>query len=143
MAELLIKARDATHPDQEIDRAGCYKRGDIVVVQPDGHVWGAKEGLPNFVKLKIPGLDPEIVRELIEPQDDDDDGNPHYEAGTAILVDGPVRKTFRRRRWRLMVAGISATLRNKLLNDGELTATKAQIRAHIKRVRNNEQFPKL
>lgn len=56
MAELLIKAVDASHPDPDKDEAGCYKKGDIVHVVDDGHEWGAKEGLPTFVVVKCPGL---------------------------------------------------------------------------------------
>lgn len=51
--EMLVKAVDHSHPDPEIDRRGCYKKGDIVVVRPAGHKWGAKETLPKFVVVKI------------------------------------------------------------------------------------------
>ena len=143
MAELLIKAINASHPDPVKDRRGCYKRGDIVVVMPDGHEWGAKEGLPNFFKVKIPGVEVSRLDALREEQDDDDAGNPVYEDGTLILADGPIRKVFRRRRWRLMVASIPATLRNKILNTGEATVTPAQIRNYIKRIRDNTTFGEL
>lgn len=43
MARLLVKAIDHTHPATDIDRQGAYKRGDVVVVMPDGHVWGRAE----------------------------------------------------------------------------------------------------
>lgn len=61
MCELLVKAISVTHPDPDTDSAGCYKKGDIVVVMPDGHGWGAKEGLPAFILVKIPGLDETTV----------------------------------------------------------------------------------
>ena len=55
MCEILIKAIDALHIDPEKDKM-CYKRGDAVVVMPDGHLWGKEEGLPKFVVVKIPGM---------------------------------------------------------------------------------------
>ena len=56
MAELLVKARSVANADPDKDRRGCYKRGDIVLAQPDGHEWGRMEGLPDFVVIRVPGL---------------------------------------------------------------------------------------
>ena len=57
MCELLVKAVDANHPDPDTDHRGCYKRGDIVVVMPDGHQWGAGELDTNvFEVVKFPGM---------------------------------------------------------------------------------------
>lgn len=67
MAELLIKATSASHADPEKDEAGCYKKGDIVGLQPDGHEWGAKEGLPTFVRVKVPGLPVATILDRAEP----------------------------------------------------------------------------
>lgn len=67
MAELLIKAQTTwTNPDPIIDARGVYKKGDIVVVRPDGHEWGGEENLPNFVLLKVPGVTVEQVENRIE-----------------------------------------------------------------------------
>lgn len=136
MAELLIKARNAQHADPDKDRRGCYKRGDIVVVMPDGHAWGAKEGLPNFVKIKIPGLNHETVRELIDEQQEDDAGNP-------LLDNEGSPLTFRRRRWRVLVDSIPTTIRNQLRDFGEVTVTRAQVRNYVKRIRDNLTFDKI
>ncbi len=76
MAEILIKAIDATHPDPEKDRCGCYKMGDPVVVMPDGHVWGNEECLPTFYVFKIPGLSVEQAQKYVEP---------HMEPRTKII----------------------------------------------------------
>lgn len=54
--EILVKSEDHTHPDPEKDRKGAYKKGDVVVVMPDGHVWGTKEGPPKFVRVLCPEL---------------------------------------------------------------------------------------
>ena len=60
MCEILIKCIDHTHPDNEKDRRGAYKRGDIVLVMEDGHTWGSEENPvtgTKFYILKIPGLE--------------------------------------------------------------------------------------
>jgi len=66
MAEILVKAIDATHVDPIKDRQGCYKCGDPVVVFDDGHAWGNEECPPKFVIVKVPGT-AEEVKHLIEP----------------------------------------------------------------------------
>ena len=63
MAEILIKATDNSVVDPVEDREGCYKKGDPVVVMPDGHGWGRKEGLPAFVILKIPGVHVSAIKQ--------------------------------------------------------------------------------
>lgn len=47
MAQLLIRNIDNVNSDPEKDK-GCYKTDDVVVVVEDDHVWGTKEGPPNF-----------------------------------------------------------------------------------------------
>ena len=127
MAEILICARNVTHADPAMDRRGCYKRGDPVVVQPDGHVWGRKEGLPRFVVVKIPGVSVATVEALVQPQTEDDSGNP-----AAV--------TFRRRRWRVLVDNLPAGIKQTLAQTGEITVTPAQVRNYVRRVRDNIQF---
>jgi len=54
MAELLIKAVDAVHSDPVKDLRGCYKKGDVVVVKPDGWKWGKEElKKEKFYILKV------------------------------------------------------------------------------------------
>lgn len=48
MAELLVRTVDAAHADPAKDR-WCYKRGDAVLVMPDGHGWGRMESKPVWV----------------------------------------------------------------------------------------------
>jgi len=85
MAEFLIKAIDATHPDPDTDEQGCYKKGDIVVVMPDGHEWGGKEGPPTFVIVKVPG----VTVEQVEDRRDDWRRELGYEiVATDAAVDG-------------------------------------------------------
>lgn len=71
MAELLIKAVDAVHPDPRVDRAGCYKRGDLVVVSPDEHPWGAEERNPaKFRIVRVTGAPAEVLSKYLEPETD-------------------------------------------------------------------------
>lgn len=135
MAELLIKARDATHPDPEVDRSSCYKTGDVVVVREDGHEWGAKEGLPNFRVLKVPGVPAAQIEDLIAAQTEDDDGTP--------LADENGPRAFRRRAWRVNFDRLPAAARKALTNAGVATAAPGLIRAALRRKRNNKQFDKL
>jgi len=110
MAEILIKAIDATHPDPEKDRRGCYKIGMPVVVMPDGHKWGNAECLPTFVILKIPGVSVEKVASYILPE-------------VSILI-GPLAvpelTTVRRRQWQIQFNELPLAARNKLRTKGEL-----------------------
>jgi hypothetical protein len=67
MAEILVKAIDATNPDSVKDERGCYKRGYPVCVMPDGHSWGTQENLPTFVVVKLPGVSVDDIKQYIEP----------------------------------------------------------------------------
>lgn len=134
MAELLIKAIDATHSDPGKDFRGCYKRGDIVQVRPDGFAWGRLELLPpadggKFVVLKITGVTPAQVRNAIrnrwgiDPDSEDED--------QAI---GPVR----RRRIRIDADLLPANVRQTLNQTGQYTTTWAAIRQYVRNKQNNE-----
>jgi len=54
MAKLLIMAKDNTHTDPWHDARDCWKKYDIVAALPDNHVFGSKEGLPNFYHVETP-----------------------------------------------------------------------------------------
>lgn len=109
MAEVLIKAIDATHPDPAKQARGCYRMGDPVVVMPDGHEWGREEGLPRFWLLRIPGVSVSQVEAFLE------------------------RGEGRRREWNLAPSDVPAGARTQLLATGVLTVTPAQAQAFIKR----------
>ena len=120
MCEILIKAIDAKHSDPAKNERGCYKRGDIVVVMPDGHQWGSEEGLPRFVRVKIPGLDPETVKHIIEPHQDTTDPDPK---NWVMLA---------RRKWRVLVDDVPQGIIDQLRDNGEVTVTVNQIRNFVK-----------
>jgi hypothetical protein len=115
VAELLVKAVDATHPDPAKDARGCYKRGDPVAVKPDGHAWGALETLPRFWVVKVPGA---TVAQL--------------EQYVAALTN-PDGSTNRRREWGVDTAKMPGGVRNTLQNTGTVTVTLAQVQTYLTR----------
>lgn len=126
MAEFLIKATSNTNPNPLKDSRGCYKRGDIVDVRPDGWPWGNEERLPRFVVVKIPGLDPDTVMKFMDSQTD------------SVAIENPTM--IKRRLWNLLIddAGIPNSIKNALRNNGEVTVTLAQIRNYIRNKNTGE-----
>jgi hypothetical protein len=119
MAELLIMLKNNVHPDPDIDKRGCYKRGDIVLVMNDGHMWGPKEGLPIFFILKIPDLNPEVVRKYTDSE---------------YLFGPNDPEVARRRKFFLRVDGsdLSQTVKDKIRDTGEYTTTLPVIKRFIR-----------
>jgi len=67
MAELLIKACDATHNDEVKDLQGCYKKGYVVVIKPDGWKWGKEElNKEKFYIIRVKDAKPEDLQYLIQ-----------------------------------------------------------------------------
>jgi hypothetical protein len=68
MCEILIKAHsNYSLADIDKDRATVYKKGDPIVAFEDGHVWGAFEGLPDFVIIKCTGCSVADVTPYLNP----------------------------------------------------------------------------
>lgn len=112
MAEILIKAVSATNPDSVKSVRWCYKRGDPVVVKPDGWSWGSQEVIPPadgglFVIVKIPDV---TVAQTIR----------FLNAGTAA-----------RKLYRVVVDELPTGVRNTLNTTGTITRTWVQIRNFI------------
>ena len=75
-AELLIQARNHWMDNlsqSEIDKMSVNEKqsydarsqiGDIIVVRPDGWVWGKEECLPRFVVVKLPNVSVDDVKYL-------------------------------------------------------------------------------
>lgn len=124
MAEMLIKVRASP--------SRAWRRGDIVVIMPDGHEWGTLEFLGSWVAsgrhaelfpgdffvVKIPGVT--VTRLKV------------YLADWVDTLDlGP------RRLWRLLLDELTQALLNKLRDEGFLTMgvdfTRAQLEARVRR----------
>lgn len=112
MAEFLIKTIDANHSNPVKDKAGCYKRGDVVVVMPDGWQWGRLEGPPKFVIVKIPGMTVEAAQKYIESEND------------TIDPETPVVLT--RRKYKFHIDDIPSEIKDELESKGIVTITKLQ-----------------
>ncbi len=69
MCQLLIKAVDSIHPDQVVNLRDCYKRGDVVTIQSDGHKWGIAEKDPAvFLIVKKPGVSVSVMSYLLNAE---------------------------------------------------------------------------
>lgn len=109
MAQILVFAGNNTHSDPDKDRSGSWKRGYCVIVFPDSHTWGAKEGLPKFVKIKVPLIGAARVRKYIDPEMSDTETD---DFGRPII--------HRRRLWTIRWNDLPLAARQKLLSEGEL-----------------------
>lgn len=136
MAKLLIKALDHVNPDSGEDRRGAYKRGDVVMVQDDGYVWGRLEGPPKFFVLTVQNTGKSIVKQLTEMQDDDDTGVPVLDAKGNPVV-------FRRRRWSIDLDNLPPGILTALQANGKASIPPGQLRSHVRRKRDGFQFPNL
>jgi hypothetical protein len=119
MAELLIKAIDATMPDSALEAQQSFKRGHPIVVMPDGWQWGAAETLPLFVVLKLPGIDVSAVTQYVAPYLDTD-------GQTQI---GP-------RLWRVLVDNLPTAVKNTLATTGQYSTSWPAIKAFIQNQRD-------
>lgn len=65
MAELLVRVRDKTSPDIYKD-VRLTKRGDVIVVMPDGWTWGSGELTnPDWRILKLPNVSVEEASAML------------------------------------------------------------------------------
>ena len=132
MCRILVYGKNNTHPDPDTDRAGCYKKGMMVVVRPDGHIWGVKEQYPNFVSIDLPEVSTEKVQKYINHQ----------------LLDSPLAEPpiYRRRRWILRWNDLPQSTKTKFNTvgkivikvgtyDGPYDYTWAQIKAYFRDVK--------
>jgi hypothetical protein len=131
MAEFLIKAVNATHADPLKDQRGCYKRGDIVMVQENGFEWGSLEALPpaqggKFVVVRISDVTVEQVKTFVQNKLA---GVPNADISMSEL-DVEARPT-RRRRFHLTVDSLPVGVRNTLNTTGFYETTWAAVKAFL------------
>jgi hypothetical protein len=131
MAEFLIKARgnqwmenlplaDWVSKGLTQERYNARdEKGDIIVVKPDGWGWGKCECLPGFVVIKIPQLDWEKAKFVIEKS--------LYETTT---ISGEERQVVRKKR----IYRVPATLVDEAIaNKGILTLTTKDAIGYIQK----------
>lgn len=127
MAELLVKAVNATHSDPNKDLRGCYKRGDIVLVRENGHVWGSLELKPpadggKFVVIKITDVTrAQVINWVLNHWATDLEGS-----------DG-----IRRRRVKIDVDLVPPAVLQELNQTGQYTTTWVAIRQYVRNKETN------
>ncbi|MCD6149092.1 hypothetical protein J7J18_07000 [bacterium] len=95
MAELLVKSSDTTNPDPIKDLRGCYKKGDVVVVKPDGWKWGKEELNKNkFYILCVPDKEVDELKFLTK-EDEIVLGNRYIAESPelGVMAEGPDAET--------------------------------------------------
>jgi hypothetical protein len=118
MAEFLIFSQNDTNPDIQIDQSSCYKFGDPVVVNANGHAWG-KEEHPSttadrkFWLIQIPNISEVAVEQLIEP---------------LIQPEGEGIEILLRRQWKFDATQLSQTELDTLNTVGILVLNWEQAR---------------
>ena len=107
MAQLLVRTKNhwldevpklvqLTWTQEEVDEYNRRSiRGDIIVVKDDDHIWGRREGLPDYVIVKIAGLSLNNAK--------------HFE--DALIIDDVV---IRNRKYKIP----EATLNEAMISDG-------------------------
>jgi hypothetical protein len=136
MAELLIKAVDASHPDPAKD-AFCYKRGDVVDVRENDFAWGAMEKLApasggQFAIIEISDVTRQQVINWVKTHWGTDVAGIDFE-----VVNGAA-SPIRRRRVKIDVSLIPAAVRQTLNTLGFYATTWAIIRDYIHNKQTNE-----
>jgi len=83
MAEILIRAKghwkdgmkqadyNALSAEEKIVYDSRTQIGDIIVVRPDGWVWGSSEGLPDFVRVTVTGMTVEEAKQYEDSINED------------------------------------------------------------------------
>jgi hypothetical protein len=124
MAEFLVKARDPIDlPKDEEKRNRCYRRGDIVVVMPDGHEWGKEERLPKFMVVKIPGLSVETAKKYII--------SAYEDTGIVDQDNHPIMKMVQRRKYRILLDTIPTAIRTAITKDGIAEVSWENVKSHV------------
>lgn len=125
MAEFLVAARDLE---------SGYRQGDPVAALPDGHIYGAREGLPDFWIVRVPSISLSIAQQAVEdlweaalPGD--------LELQSADPVDRRIRR--HRRKIRLFIDELPTPVRNELARTGETSLSLGQARSIARRLLYN------
>lgn len=120
MAELLVCAQDrAGTTDATKLLRGGWRRGQIVAVQSDGHAWGRREGLPRFVRIRLPGVTVAQVQRFMA-------------ARTTVDAFTGRREVAARRQWRVRLSDLPAAARVVIRETGVLTVDWRDFRDHLR-----------
>ncbi len=76
MCELLLRVSDKINTDPVLD-SKCTKRGDVIVVMPDGWGWGTEElRNPDWRILQLPNVTVEQAASFLSPEPEDNPQAP-------------------------------------------------------------------
>ena len=69
MCELLVRVRSKVNPTDPYLDVQLTKRGDVIVVAPDGHAWGRMElTLPEYRIFRWPSLSESAASVFVSPE---------------------------------------------------------------------------
>lgn len=72
MAQILVRVIDKVNPDDPYLDIQCMKRGDVVAVVSDDHVFSEYElSAPWWRVIKVPGVDPAKLSAYTAPEEGD------------------------------------------------------------------------
>jgi hypothetical protein len=78
MSELLVRIVDKINPDFYLNTK-CTKRGDVIVVRPDGWAWGSEELTnPQWTILRLPNVPLTEAEALLGPEKNADPSHPSH-----------------------------------------------------------------
>jgi hypothetical protein len=95
------------------------RRGDIIAVFPDGHVWGREEGLPNYVSVDLTGVPVDDIKKYMVP------------AYSAILGPNGEKQMLKKRKYNILIDNLPQAILNILAADGKITVSRANITGRI------------
>lgn len=133
MAELLLMAKNVTHPDPVENARACYKRWDIIRVEETGYQWSPKELIPP---INGGGAARVVITDVTKQQVINWVRN-HWSCEVAAndVVDGVM---VRRRRVRIDGDLVPNSVKNQLNTNGVYTTTWTQIRQYVRNKLTNE-----
>ena len=111
MCQLLVRLKDNDrlgHPNTNL----AYRNNDIVTVVPDSHVFGSKEGPPDFSVISLPGESVEDYQIYVEP-----------ETETVAMPDGDEEIPIRRRLYEINFESMT-TMEKTQYTDGNVSFPK-------------------
>lgn len=77
MAELLVRVKDSPMTGDAAFDSKASRRGDVIVVMPDGWAWGSRERDHDFWRIvKMEGIPVEVAEVLLGQELDTDPQNP-------------------------------------------------------------------
>lgn len=154
MPKLLIKLIDHTNPEPAIDMRGAYKRGMVIVVVEDAHVWGRLEHYQTFLDaggdpadwhgktavINLTGIGRAAIADL------------EYGENSAIVLPDVVNEitgllepaplvVVRRRLWKIDIDNLPPPFLGRLETEFELTMPAAALAGLVRSITANTQHP--